>query len=245
MNQNGGSRTETLVKLVLIFVISLLSFSVGTFVGKQFSDSQHKMASLEKEFNTGRDVASAGEAAQTVKKDEALTDEDIASLTQEFIDAEKNPAPAPAAEMPAVAMQEKPEAKVEKAAMKETSPMPEKADSVAEAAQRIANDMSPSPNPAPKERIPSSLPRIVSGSSIGKYTVQISSYQLEGDAQSHAKKLIDKGFNAFYVEADIKGKKWYRVSVGLFGTKSSAEQYKKSLIEQAAVTSAIVQKIVK
>lgn len=48
MNQIGGSRTDTLIKLVLVFFLSLLSFSVGTFVGKQFSDSQHKIADLEK-----------------------------------------------------------------------------------------------------------------------------------------------------------------------------------------------------
>ena len=58
LNQNGGSRTDTLIKLVLVFFLSLLSFSVGTFVGKQFSDSQHKIAALENGEDADRNTAS-------------------------------------------------------------------------------------------------------------------------------------------------------------------------------------------
>ena len=43
----GNSKADTLVKVVLVFFISLLSFSVGTFVGKQVSDSHHRRMALE------------------------------------------------------------------------------------------------------------------------------------------------------------------------------------------------------
>lgn len=33
---------DTLVKVVLVFFLSLLSFSVGTFIGKQVSDADHQ-----------------------------------------------------------------------------------------------------------------------------------------------------------------------------------------------------------
>ena len=268
MNKRGTSRTETLVKLVLIFVISLLSFSVGTFVGKQFSDSQHKMASLEKEFHGDRATASAKEDSEhgSAKKEGALTDQDIASLTEEFIEAAQPGAEhgkeqvahqanahAPIAELVEHATDEKKHAPTpaepahqETASKDQPAHLPAKQHGeVMEAAKRIAKDMTPSPATVAKERVPSSLPSMVSASTVGKYTVQISSYQTEDEAKTHAKKLMDKGFNAFYLEADISGKKWYRVSVGLFSTKASADQYKKSLVEQTKVGSAIVQKIIK
>jgi cell division septation protein DedD len=82
----GTAKTDTLVKLVLIFFISLLSFSVGTFVGKQFSDSQYKMAQLEGEDSVAqeRDPASLDPASLEQTPPDALTEEDIASLEQEF-----------------------------------------------------------------------------------------------------------------------------------------------------------------
>jgi cell division protein FtsN len=89
MNQNGGSLTDTLVKLVLIFFISLLSFSVGTFVGKQFAEGQRKYSSLEADYNSHRDTASVSPDSNDVKPEEALTDEDIANLTEEFVKSEK------------------------------------------------------------------------------------------------------------------------------------------------------------
>lgn len=233
MNQNGGSRTETLVKLVLIFVISLLSFSVGTFVGKQFSDSQHKMASLEKEYDTsGRSVASTD--AKNGADEATLTDEDIANLTKEFIDEEKakidkqmeEPSPETVAE------QKQP---MQKPTTKEMS----------KEAMRVASGLAPTPDAKPTKRMPSSLPKMKAAESIGKYTVQVASYALEADAKSHVERLKVKGFSAFYIEAEIKGKPWYRVNVGLFSTRNAATEYRGSFMKQAGVSSALVQKIVK
>lgn len=61
-NQRGGAKTDTMVKLILVFFVSLLSFSVGTFVGKQFSDSQHKLAALEQGYDHESEVAQSGES---------------------------------------------------------------------------------------------------------------------------------------------------------------------------------------
>lgn len=88
-SQRGSALTDTLVKLVLIFFISLLSFSVGTFVGKQFADGQRKYASLDDKSEAKREAASVAGDVTEVKPEEVLTDEDIASLTEEFVKAEK------------------------------------------------------------------------------------------------------------------------------------------------------------
>ena len=80
-----GSMAEFGVKLVLVFFISLLAFSVGTFVGKGFSDSEYRRAALEGETHSGRSTASD----ETAESSDELTQEEIASLTDEFIESEK------------------------------------------------------------------------------------------------------------------------------------------------------------
>lgn len=95
-----GSKTDVVVKLVLVFFIALLSFSIGTFVGKKFSDNQHKLAQLEptehstevasgEHGTTGsgeeRGVASVHPDAGEVKPDKALSDDEIAKLAEEFV----------------------------------------------------------------------------------------------------------------------------------------------------------------
>src|SRR4051812_11118357 len=91
-----GAKTDVIVKLVLVFFISLLSFSIGTFVGKKYSDNQHKLAALEPEKggHESREVASEhgakeehGEAKEhgTAKAGESMSDEEIAKLAEEFV----------------------------------------------------------------------------------------------------------------------------------------------------------------
>src|SRR5579862_8673660 len=94
LNENGGSRTDTLIKLVLVFFLSLLSFSVGTFVGKQFSDSQHRVADLE--GDSDRVVASIPSDVAKAEPNQAISEEEISKLSDEFVKKERqdqNPAP--------------------------------------------------------------------------------------------------------------------------------------------------------
>ncbi len=81
----GGSKADTLVKVVLFFFISLLSFSVGTFVGKQVSDSDHRRMALEGEYS-GRQVAAVDDAHDA---DEKITEKEVDALTEEFVNREK------------------------------------------------------------------------------------------------------------------------------------------------------------
>src|SRR6187397_2225036 len=90
LNRSGSAKTDTLVKLVLIFFISLLSFSIGTFVGKQFSDSQHKKIANEGEVDEAlRDTASIDPKSLDVAPQDALNEEDLANLDDEFVNTKK------------------------------------------------------------------------------------------------------------------------------------------------------------
>lgn len=94
-----SQKTDKMLKLALVFFISLLSFSIGTFVGKKYSDNQHKLASLEPhtktEDGTAQEFAGAEEkhaggtehaaTAETKKEgDTALTDHEVAKIAEEF-----------------------------------------------------------------------------------------------------------------------------------------------------------------
>jgi septal ring-binding cell division protein DamX len=104
-----GSKTDVVVKLVLVFFISLLSFSIGTFVGKKFSDSQHKLALLEpgasehaeghSESTEERGVASVNPDSHDAVPNKALSDEEIAKLAEEFVTDDAEAAPHAPAEI--------------------------------------------------------------------------------------------------------------------------------------------------
>ena len=300
--QKGSSKADTLVKVVLVFFISLLSFSVGTYVGKQVSDSDHRRMALEGEFKGDRSVASAGEHGDE-HADEKITEQEVESLTEEFVNKEKSArepaeaaghgahgtadaghdkAPAaPAAQAghaedgykeykrggakghdPAKAGAHAPKAHAPKAhaddayakdahakpAAKEAhgaKPTATEAKPAApsKAAQKVSHDEAPTDG-MKEERKPSSALPSVASSAIGKYTVQVASYADEKEAKGHAAGLKGKGYNAFYLPANVNGRTWFRVLVGLFNNSKSAGDFRGQFMKEANTKSAIVQKIV-
>jgi len=264
--EKGSSKADTLVKVVLVFFISLLSFSVGTFVGKQVSDSDHRRMALEGESKTDRGVAST-ESATAEPAGDKISDKEVESLTEEFVNKEKASTTGEEASDETatsakgeqtehadttgyktysrdskVAKSEKDEpATAEKADVK--SHAKQKAESMRNVAEKVAHDEAPSDG-AKEERKPASTLPSVASSAVGKYTIQVASYADEGEAKTHAADLKGKGWNAFYFPADVKGHTWYRVSVGLFSNNKSANEFRAQFMKEANTKSAIVQKVI-
>lgn len=71
------------------------------------------------------------------------------------------------------------------------------------------------------------------------WTVQVNAYPLERDAKNLAKKLTDKGYDAYVVSAEIKGKSWYRVRVGRFATREDAKGLQETLKTKENFTKAM------
>ncbi|XGC80380.1 SPOR domain-containing protein [Bdellovibrio bacteriovorus] len=261
-----SSKTDAVVKLAIVFFISLLSFSVGTFVGKKYSDNQHQLAALEPQKNTHgteREVASVHGEERTG----AMTDEEIAKLAEEFVADETVPANADSAHGEghgeaahgeethgtehAAAPAHAPAAKTADAHKPAaTHEAPAHADPHAEpstAAKNMVEGKTPSSHAAPtaksQPRVPAALPKDVAQYAVGKFTVQVASYADEAEAQKMASGLKTQGYSAFYVPANINGKTWYRVSVGQFTTQKEAQTYRTELLSKTKVGSAIVQKI--
>ena len=198
-NTGAGSKADAAVKLVLVFFVSLLSFSVGTFVGKKVSDANHRRADLENEYSVPgaaeRAVASADKASPDT---EAVSDEEVAALTKEFVEAERDVASTGAATETTAAKttegyKKMGETEVTNKAVTQTTKAPTeeakkkmaaaKNDKVKSAADRIAKDMAPAKDIKKVKKPVQKLPGVAT-TAIGKYTVQVASYATEGRSPS-------------------------------------------------------------
>lgn len=91
MAKKAGSKVDIFVKLVLVFFISLLSFSLGIYVGKQVSDSEYQAAKYEaKDYQKFRKMASLESEDEESHEAQGLSEEEIESLTEEFVNKEKD-----------------------------------------------------------------------------------------------------------------------------------------------------------
>lgn len=66
----------------------------------------------------------------------------------------------------------------------------------------------------------------------GQYTIQVASITELAKAEKTVKQLIEKGFNAYYYEATVKGRKYYRVRCGKFPDRQEAQKYSLRLEEK-------------
>ncbi len=83
-----STKNDVVVKLALVFFVSLLSFAIGTFVGKKYSDNQYKLTMMEpsEHGSASREVASLHD--ETEVKSSTVSDDDIAKIAAEFADDE-------------------------------------------------------------------------------------------------------------------------------------------------------------
>lgn len=287
-----GAKSDVAVKLVLVFFISLLSFSIGTYIGKKYSDNQHKLAQLEPAatHDEKRSVASEGDHHSAPAKEQMISDDEIKNLADEklkkdeFIaddtqsvsdahgdkhnDAHAAPTKDKEHREPAKTSHEDPHAttaakdqvkghakdakshhdEVKKDEYKGSAPKTTRAhgdDAPLEAAKSFLDGKVPEAKVAPKveNRLPSSLPKDISQYALGKFTVQVASYNTKEEAEKRATKLKEQGYQTNVIPALISGQTWYRVSFGLFGTQDEAQAERSKYLEKFKTESALVQKI--
>lgn len=73
----------------------------------------------------------------------------------------------------------------------------------------------------------------------GVWAVQVNAYPHEQDAKDLAKKLKDKGYDAYVVSTEIKGITWYRVRVGRLATREEAQELQDLLKRKENFTKSI------
>jgi len=224
-----SSASETFIKLGLVFFISLLSFAIGTLVGKEYSDRQYKLSRMEpadKHGGSQRDVASASSSGQK------LTDEEIAKLSEEFMTDDTVEAAKEAFkdQVPPIASQTAPTPK--------TGDFEEMNDEALEAAQALIDgkgagtesrklattDSKVQTEPKKSSALARTMPKNAAQESVGKFTVQVGAFAQEAEAKARAEKLKQLGYSAFYIPGVVSGKTWYRVNIGTYGTIEEAKR---------------------
>lgn len=242
-----SQKTDNLIKLALVFFVSLLSFSIGTYVGKKYSDNQHKLAILEpkRELPAPKSEEFASDATELNRihglletenptpqqKPVALTDSEVAKIAEEFAAEDAG------ADEKLVATLETQEIDMKSNQVVKPTVKPVPKQIIA------ATPTTVRPATAPvEERIPASINSKKETSPI-HFTVQIGSYPTQTEAEKMTKELQGKGFKTTFVPVNLNGQTWFRVNVGLFGTVKEAQDYKKEFLEKTKLTSAIVQRV--
>lgn len=96
---------------------------------------------------------------------------------------------------------------------------------------------------APKESVaakPTETARVESKAEGGEalWSVQVNAFPDERSAQIWVDRLKNKGYKAYMVEGNIKGRSWYRVRVGRYGTREEAEKVEEQLKSRENLTKA-------
>lgn len=224
--QRRMEKKQTLILLVLVLAVSLASFTLGVVVGRRGAERdlvQHQQAA-EKILVTKAPRAAAEKAplAEDEMAAETAVPQDAGQVAEEtkltFYDklAKEEAVPLgsginlppqpkeeqqPAAKPP-IALPEQP-------IVKKTTPV------VAVAKTDVKPRVDDLDDAA--TLLPKADPK-------GTYSVQVGSFAAAGDAGAFKKKLIDKGFSAFVVEADLGAKGlWYRVRLGPYADAEAAK----------------------
>jgi cell division protein FtsN len=245
MSNQAETKVDTIVKVVLVFFVCLLSFSVGTYVGKRFSDYQHRVAQLTGETNqenkqeTNSLHVSNENAEATALETDTMTSEDVAKLAASLDQAE-----AETVDLSKSKTNPNQEREIASTPHGKDSKVTEKASAL------IPTSAMPSETPSTKTDSIATQAKDIQDSYAGKFTVQIGSFPTEHEAQKVTQELIKKGLSSFYIAAKVADKKdeskvktWYRVNVGLYATAKEAESFKNELISSKSITSGFVQKI--
>ncbi len=241
--QKNYSKLDSILKMLLIAFVCILSFSFGVIAGKGLSDKEHSLQSLnESEYSSEKFTENAQVKRMPVEKNKQVKTSDANKVVNQVLNKTRKEMSDASKKKQAM---KKPLLPRKVASSSTTKVKEAKPDikGVQKAAARIAMGNSPSTKKASTQpRVPSSLPKSVGKRRI-EYTVQIASYPTPEDANRHSAELIEKGFPAFPVTATVKGRTWYRVSVGTFKSRKEATQYKSQILKHNSVKTAIVQKI--
>lgn len=251
------------IELCLVFLVSILSFSIGTFVGKKYSDNQHRLAILDPNYKHDLNTAADGgatalssstshettsEGGTTVGDDahalkaaitdsKPLSDSDVAKMNAEL-----------SADEDAAGDTVKGDTNVvktinEDGTAADETPVKSKAKSKKTAALNGPNVVREVANISEKAKSITQDEKGLDGTT--HYTVQVGAFPSPTEADKIVNSLQARGYKANYISATVNGKTWYRVQVGLFTSLQEAQIYKKELVEQNHLTSAIIQRVSK
>ena len=88
-NPAQSSRLDTALKLLLITFVSLVAFSTGVYVGKEMSNSDYQLKTMEADFQAQKTAAQKNKDIDVEDKD-AIVEDEVAQMSQKMIKSEKD-----------------------------------------------------------------------------------------------------------------------------------------------------------
>ena len=265
-DQSNGSIIQV-VKWLAMSLSCLAIFSLGVFLGKQFSDSDRSFTETASE-----NPSSKARAVKMIPRENAsnTNDMDMASQlaipTQESTKKGDNSSDLTA---PAVEQQAQPQQSIPTTTQNLAPPtvepqsqdIPSQGDEVEKQKQvhlaepvvkevetQIQDQQVKSESSSDLiSQLTShpSLPQKVAESMFAKYTIQISLHREEDKAQSDVTYLKNQGLNAFYMSFTEGDQTWHRVSSGVYAERSLAESERNRILKTTSIQEASVQEILK
>ena len=218
--QRRMEKRQAIILLVLVLFVALASFTLGVIVGRRGAerDLAQQQCSAEKVLVTQLpaplvlpSTTAAGEKVdqdtEDLSQDAKLSFYDDLAKETAPLGSGINLAPAPPVEVPVVVVP--PIDLPDQPIVKTVSPV------------AVAPTVKSKPVVAVVEDSPVEFPQAISG---GSHAVQVGSFGSAVDAIALKKRLLQKNYPAFMVEADL-GKKglWYRVRVGPYADAAAAK----------------------
>lgn len=214
-SQRRVEKRQAAVLLALVLLVTLISFALGVWVGRR-----------------------GGESDTVVEEAVAPPPATPAAVAPPLPEAAAATASAPAQASAPATTPKAAEAPKESAALTFYNRLPEgeaplgsginssSAQAKPAAAPASAPAAVPAPAPAPESvakpappapaaaKTVEKAPAAPAGSPTGGYAVQVGAFPERKDADKLRLQLMQKGYPCFVVEADVNGKRWYRVRVG-------------------------------
>lgn len=220
------TRGQLLVLAVVFTATSVVVFFLGILVGQGIEE--RKLMKKEEPLIKipAQPLSQGGGVTTTPGKEEMTFYEELAKKTPSAPSANRVE---PAKETKSAEKAAKPATKETKAPAQEVKIAPAEKVKAAEAtreapAKKAAEPKGTAASTEAREKI---------------WAVQVNAYPLERDAKSLAKKLRDKGYDAYVMPTNIKGKDWYRVRVGRFKTQEEAKTLQETLKTKEKFTKSI------
>lgn len=107
------------------------------------------------------------------------------------------------------------------------------------AAEKIASIAEVKKEPPVQKTAPAEASKTETEAHEKVWAVQVNAYLLDRDAKNLAKKLKDKGYDAYVVPTSIKGRTWHRVRVGRLETQDEAKVLQEKLKTKENFTKSI------
>lgn len=255
-----GSHALQIVKWTAMSFACLMTFSLGIFLGKRFSDSNRQPAehalielsseppkvtteveqqsqdtALESKDHTSARLFASGNATESTTKMTTSSQTEKPSSSSESQETQNAKDPS--------------DKTINKSSKNISSHLGNNKDKnlskqlvLIRSQDETQNQKLDSEKPDQKESF-FNLPQKVAETLSAKYTIQLGVYDQEEHAIAYVKQLRDQGLEVFYMSFSREGKSWYRVSSGVYSDKVLATNEINRILRTTSVQEATVQEI--